>query len=118
MLKKGSRVHLIGIGGAGLSAIARVLHARGFVVSGSDRSPSPALDELRALGIVVTTGHTAGNLAGADVVIRSSAIPDDNVEVAAAREAGIAVLPPAILVVPWIYFIIALAFAFVVIVFV
>jgi UDP-N-acetylmuramate--alanine ligase len=92
MLKQGTHVHLIGIGGAGLSAIARVLHARGFVVSGSDRSPSPALDELRALGIVVATGHAAGNIAGAEVVIRSSAIPDDNVEVAAARAAGIAVL--------------------------
>jgi len=95
MLRKGTHIHLIGIGGAGLSAIARVLHARGFTVSGSDREGSPTLDDLRSLGIRVAVGHAAQHTVGADVVLRSSAIPDDNVEVTAAREARIPVLKRA-----------------------
>ena len=92
MLNKRDHLHLIGIGGAGLSAIARVLHERGFTVSGSDQSASPAVDDLRALGIRVVVGHAAENLAGADVVIRSSAVTDANMEAAAALAAGIPVL--------------------------
>jgi UDP-N-acetylmuramate--alanine ligase len=92
MLSKGSHVHLIGIGGAGLSAIARVLHARGHTVSGSDRSPSPLADSLARLGVQVRIGHQAGEIAGADLVVRSSAVPEDNVAVAAARTAGIPVM--------------------------
>ncbi|HUF37927.1 MAG TPA: UDP-N-acetylmuramate--L-alanine ligase [Anaerolineales bacterium] len=95
MLNEGDHIHLIGIGGAGLSAIARVLHARGFHVTGSDREHSPAVDELRAHGIPVAVGHAAENLGDADVVIRSSAIPDGNVEVAAAGEAGVPVFKRA-----------------------
>ena len=84
--------HLIGIGGTGLSPIARVLLERGHQVSGSDMLLSPMAQELRELGAWVLIGHDAGNIDGADVVIRSSAIPDSNPEVAAALQAGIPVL--------------------------
>lgn len=87
-----THVFLIGIGGAGMSAIARVLLECGYVVSGSDRSLSPLAADLRAAGVTVYEGHAAENIAGADIVVRSSAIPDDNVEVQAARKAGIPVL--------------------------
>jgi UDP-N-acetylmuramate--alanine ligase len=83
--------HLVGIGGSGLSAIARVLLERGELVSGSDMAESTFLDGLRELGAQVTVGHAAGNLRGAEAVIVSSAIKEDNVEVAAAHRAGLPV---------------------------
>ena len=83
--------HFIGIGGTGLSAIARVLLERGITVTGSDVQDSPQIGALRSAGASITVGHLAGNIAGADIVVRSSAIPDSNVEVEAAREAGIPV---------------------------
>jgi UDP-N-acetylmuramate--alanine ligase len=85
-------VHFIGIGGTGLSAIARVLLESGYLVTGSDRSMSPMAKSLQADGVRIEVGHKAENLAGAQVVVRSSAIPDDNVEVVAALELGIPVL--------------------------
>lgn len=89
------RVHFIGIGGTGLSAIARVLAEQGVSVSGSDRTLSPLAQELIAFGIPVALGHAAENVAGAGLVVRSSAIPDDNPEVLAARAQGIPVLKRA-----------------------
>jgi UDP-N-acetylmuramate--alanine ligase len=85
-------VHFIGIGGTGLSAIARVLLESGYLVTGSDRTMSPMARSLQADGVRVEIGHQAENLAGAQVVVRSSAVPDDNVEVLAARNLGIPVL--------------------------
>lgn len=85
-------IHLIGIGGSGLSAIARLLLESGYTVSGSDRSLSPLAQELASAGARIFAGHKAENIQGADLVVRSSAIPDDNVEVAAAQAAGIPVL--------------------------
>jgi len=85
-------IHFIGIGGTGLSAIARLLLESGFQVSGSDRILSPLALELINAGIQVFEGHQAQNIAGSDLVIRSSAVPDDNPEVVAARAAGIPVL--------------------------
>jgi UDP-N-acetylmuramate--alanine ligase len=90
-----TRIHLIGIGGTGLSAIARVLLESGTAVTGSDRADSPFVRNLRAAGVTVTIGHRPENVAGADLVVRSSAIPDDNPEVLAARAAGIPVLKRA-----------------------
>jgi UDP-N-acetylmuramate--alanine ligase len=76
----GRRVHLVGIGGAGMSGWARVAAQLGATVSGSDRAESPALDRLRALGVTVHVGHDAANVpAGADVFV-STAIPADNPE--------------------------------------
>ncbi len=85
-------IHLIGIGGTGLSAIALLLKERGYTVSGSDRTLSPLARQLSAHGVTVYAGHDANNVLQADVVVRSSAIPDDNPEVQAALDADIPVL--------------------------
>jgi UDP-N-acetylmuramate--alanine ligase len=85
-------VHLVGIGGTGLSAIARVLKQRGDVVTGSDRTRSIYAEALEALGVPIRYEHRAENVEGADLVVASSAVPDDNVELQAARSAGIPVL--------------------------
>jgi UDP-N-acetylmuramate--alanine ligase len=89
------RVHFIGIGGAGMSGIARILLARGITVSGSDARDSVALTALRAIGARVAVGHDAANLGDADTVVVSSAIRETNPELVAAREAGLLVLPRA-----------------------
>ena len=90
-----TRIHLIGIGGTGLSAIARVLLEMGHTVSGSDRVESPFTRNLRSAGATIHIGHSLMNVTGADLVVRSSAIPDDNPEVAAARAGRIPVLKRA-----------------------
>jgi len=87
-----THIHLIGIGGSGLSAIARILLESGYTVSGSDKQLSPLAAQIQATGARVFTGHQVENVAGADLVVRSSAIPDDNVEVKAAMAASIPVL--------------------------
>jgi len=86
-----SHVHFIGIGGTGLSAIARLLLEMGFTVSGSDRVLSPFAEKLQADGATVYLGHNAANVAGADWVVRSSAVTDDNPEIQEARARGIPV---------------------------
>lgn len=86
-----AKVHFIGIGGSGLSAIARLLLERGDTVTGSDRVLSPFASELQKAGATVYIGHHPRNVTGADFVVRSSAIPDDNPEVKAALVAKIPV---------------------------
>jgi UDP-N-acetylmuramate--alanine ligase len=86
------RVHFAGIGGAGMSGIARVMLARGVLVSGSDSADSATLKELEALGARVHVGHDAANLGDADTLVVSSAIRDDNPELADARRRGLRVL--------------------------
>jgi len=88
-------VHLIGIGGTGLSAIARVLLEKGYTVSGSDSVASPLFNAVNSAGARTFLGHAAEQIAGADLVVRSSAIPDDNPEVLAAKSEGIPVLKRA-----------------------
>jgi len=86
------RVHLIGIGGAGISAIATVLAAMGHLVSGSDLKESAGLESLRALGVEVSVGHDAAQVGrDVDIVARSTAIPDNNPEVVEALSRNIAV---------------------------
>ncbi|NJD59174.1 MAG: UDP-N-acetylmuramate--L-alanine ligase [Anaerolineales bacterium] len=85
-------VHFIGIGGTGLSAIARVLLESGYLVTGSDRAMSPMAKSLQADGVRIEIGHRAENLTGAQIVVRSSAVPDDNVEVIEAQKLGIPVV--------------------------
>ncbi len=85
------RVHFIGIGGSGLSAIARLLKESGYEVTGSDRTLSPFAIALQSDGVTIYIGHHPRNVAGADMVIRSSAIAEDNAEVQAAMQAGIPV---------------------------
>jgi UDP-N-acetylmuramate--alanine ligase len=86
-----THVHFIGIGGSGLSAIARLLLESGYTVSGSDRLMSPFADEVRKAGATVYVGHHPRNLEGADWVVRSAAITEDNPEVQAAKRMGIPV---------------------------
>jgi len=93
--KRTKRVHFVGIGGIGLSAIARVLHEGGYAVSGSDARRTPLTEELAALGMVVHHGHARAHVVGADLVVASSAVPEDNPELVAAREAGVAVIKRA-----------------------
>ena len=86
------RIHLIGVGGAGMGAIASVLAAMGHEVSGSDLKEGLIVERLRAEGIEVVIGHDAGNLGEAELVAISSAIPEHNPELRVARESGIEVL--------------------------
>jgi UDP-N-acetylmuramate--alanine ligase len=90
-----SSVHMIGIGGAGMSGIARLLVARGLKVSGSDLKDSKGLQALRAEGVCVWVGHDAAHVADPDVVVVSTAIPERNPELAAARTRGLRVLARA-----------------------
>jgi UDP-N-acetylmuramate--alanine ligase len=90
-----TRIHLIGIGGTGLSAIARVLLEMGYTVSGSDRVASPFTRDLQSAGVTISIGHRPENVHGADLVVRSSAVLDDNPEVIAARALRILVLKRA-----------------------
>jgi UDP-N-acetylmuramate--alanine ligase len=85
-------IHIIGIGGTGLSAIAKVLHERGEAVTGSDQAPSPYAQALQALGVPVTYGHAAANVGRARLVLVSSAVAQDNPEVVAAQLQGIPVV--------------------------
>lgn len=91
------KYHLIGIGGIGMSGIAHILHGRGDVVTGSDRQDSAALDKLRAEGIKVTVGHEAASVHGADVVVYSAAISQDNPEIVEARRLEIPTIERSIM---------------------
>jgi len=97
MKHKVNRVHFVGIGGAGMSGIAEVLLTQGYRVSGSDLSSSAVTRRLTSLGACIATGHAADNIAGADVVVVSTAVAADNPEVVAARERGVPVVPRALM---------------------
>ena len=85
-------VHLVGIGGTGMSGIAEILLEYDVKVSGSDQARSEVTERLASMGADISYGHAAENVVGSDVVVYSSAVPPDNVEVVAARERGIAVV--------------------------
>ncbi|TWD55928.1 UDP-N-acetylmuramate--L-alanine ligase [Arthrobacter sp. AG367] len=86
------KVHFIGIGGVGMSAVARIMVARGVPVSGSDAKDLPVMADLAAAGARIAVGYSAGNLADAQTVVAGSAIRGDNPELATARKAGLPVL--------------------------
>ncbi|MBT2532833.1 UDP-N-acetylmuramate--L-alanine ligase [Arthrobacter sp. ISL-48] len=86
------RVHFIGIGGVGMSAVARIMVARGIPVSGSDAKDLPVMADLADAGARIAVGYSAGNLGDAQTVVAGSAIRADNPELAAARVAGLPVL--------------------------
>ncbi|MCW2711479.1 MAG: UDP-N-acetylmuramate--L-alanine ligase [Marmoricola sp.] len=86
-------VHFVGIGGAGLSGIARIMLARGMTVSGSDAKESPTLEALRALGATCHVGHAAANLGDAETVVISTAVRETNPEVVEATRRGLRLLP-------------------------
>ncbi|MAY10744.1 MAG: UDP-N-acetylmuramate--L-alanine ligase, partial [Alcanivorax sp.] len=88
-------IHFVGIGGAGMCGIAEVLANQGYRISGSDIKESPVVAHLRDLGARVEIGHRAENIGDADVVVTSSAVNSDNLEVAAAHERRVPVVPRA-----------------------
>ena len=90
--KRVRRLHMVGIGGAGMSGIAEVLHENGFVVTGSDMGEGSVIDYLKHLGIRVDSKHEAKNVEDADLVVYSSAIPYDNPELVEARARRIPVI--------------------------
>jgi UDP-N-acetylmuramate--alanine ligase len=97
MKHKVKQLHFIGIGGSGMSGIAEVLLSLGYQVSGSDLSESASVKRLRTLGAKIIIGHAANNIAGADVVVISSAVKADNPEVIAAKAARIPVVARAMM---------------------
>ncbi len=90
-------IHFVGIGGAGMSAIAEILHNLGYRVSGSDQHDSSVTRRLAELGVTVQIGHAAGHIAGAQAVVTSTAVHGDNPEVRAARAARVPVVARAVL---------------------
>ncbi len=92
-LGRTKRVHFVGVGGIGMSGIAEVLLNLGFDVSGSDAKSSDITARLQSLGAAIFAGHTASNVAGADVVVYSSAVTPDNAELVEARKQGIPTIP-------------------------
>lgn len=85
-------IHIVGIGGIGMSAIAEVLHARGYTIQGSDKSDGANVARLRQLGMRVFVGHAAVNLIGAELVVISTAVKVGNPELDAARAKGLRIL--------------------------
>jgi UDP-N-acetylmuramate--alanine ligase len=92
MIPAGTRVHFVGVGGAGMSAIASVLLARGYPVSGSDLRESDITRRLRGAGARIEIGHAAEHVQAGQVVVISRAVPADNIEVMTARRRGVPVL--------------------------
>ena len=90
-------IHFVGIGGAGMSGIAEILHNLGYRISGSDQSESATTQALAAHGVRVAIGHDAANVEGADAVVTSSAVRSDNPEVIAARARRIPVVARAVM---------------------
>lgn len=95
MVKRYRHIHFVGIGGAGMSGIAEVLHNMDYLVTGSDAASSETTQHLEGLGIRVFIGHKSEHVQGADVVVRSSAVAPDNPEVITARQQLIPVIPRA-----------------------
>lgn len=90
-------IHFVGIGGTGMCGIAEVLHNEGYCISGSDMAGNAATQHLQQIGVKVYAGHDAQHIAGADVVVTSTAVKTDNPEVTAAREHKIPVIPRAMM---------------------
>ncbi len=90
-------IHFVGVGGAGMSGIAEILHNLGYTVSGSDQSDSATSRRLASLGIRVMVGHDAAHIAGAEAVVTSTAVRGDNPEVVAARAKRVPVVPRAVM---------------------
>jgi len=95
MFERFKKIHMVGIGGSGMSGIAEVLHNLGYKVSGSDLKDSETIQRLRALGVKVYIGHRQENIEDAQVVVISSAVKEDNPEVVAAKMKGLPVIPRA-----------------------
>jgi len=90
-------IHFVGVGGAGMSGIAEILHNLGYTVSGSDQQDSATTRRLAGLGIRVAIGHDAAHIAGAEAVVTSTAVKGDNPEVIAARARRVPIVPRAVM---------------------
>lgn len=95
ILKKVKRIHFVGIGGAGMCALAEIMHNKGYELTGSDNNESDTLSRMRALGIPIFMGHKPSNIDNAELVVHTAAVHDDNPELVAAREKEIPVLDRA-----------------------
>lgn len=95
LLENIHRIHFIGIGGSGMRPLAEILHSKGYALSGSDNNESDNLARIRALGIPVFMGHNAENVNGADMVVYTIAVGEDNPEKVAAEAAGIPLIERA-----------------------
>ena len=95
MNNKIKRIHMVGIGGAGMSGIAEVLLNQGYAVTGSDMADSAVVRHLRDLGAHIALGHAAENIGDVQVLVKSTAISEDNPELVEARRRNIAIIPRA-----------------------
>jgi len=95
LLQNKKHIHFIGIGGSGMYPLAQILHNKGFFLTGSDNNPTDTVDAVKEMGIEVFMGHFPTNVLGADLIVRSAAIKDDNPEIIAAREKGIEIIERA-----------------------
>lgn len=94
-MRRIKKIHFVGIGGAGMGGIAEVLHNQGYRITGSDSADNSMTQRLRSLGVTIYPTHSANNIHSVDVVVRSTAIPDSNPEILAARQAHIPIVPRA-----------------------
>lgn len=95
IFSKYKKLHFVGIGGAGMSGMAKILHNLGYTISGSDNTPTEVTDHLESLGITIYSGHVAQQVEGTDLVVISSAVNEENPEVAEALQRGIPVIKRA-----------------------
>ena len=95
ILSKVKKIHFIGIGGAGMSALAEILLHKGYQLTGSDNNPSDTLSRIKALGIPVSMGHRSENIGSAELVVHTAAVHEDNPEIVAAKQRGIPVIDRA-----------------------
>ena len=94
-MEKGAHIHFIGIGGISMSGLAQIVLEEGYEVSGSDRSSSGITDKLEKMGAKIYIGHSAENIGGAQLVVHTAAVRDDNPEMRAAREEGVRLIDRA-----------------------
>lgn len=92
ILDNKKHIHFIGIGGSGMFPIAQILHGEGYYITGSDNNETDTLKLVRAMGVPVYMGQRAENIEGADLIIHTAAIMDDNPELIAARQSGVLVV--------------------------
>ncbi|MDE6092408.1 MAG: UDP-N-acetylmuramate--L-alanine ligase, partial [Ruminococcus sp.] len=95
ILKNKKHIHFIGIGGSGMYPLAQILHSQGYFLTGSDNNETETLDAVRKMGIEVFIGQRAENIEGADLIVHTAAIMEDNPELMAARQSGVPVLERA-----------------------
>ena len=95
ILKDKKHIHFIGIGGSGMYPLAQILHTQGYFLTGSDNNETETLEAVRKMGIPVFIGQRAENIEGADLIVHTAAIMEDNPELMAARASGVPVLERA-----------------------